>query len=59
MEDWTSNHIVYNKELKRYIAYDEADMEYGRYYTKEAAQVDLRRYAKWLDEEYGGEIKFK
>ena len=57
--DWTEEHIVYNKNLKKYIAYDEAGMEYGRYYTKEAAQIDLRRYGEWLEREYDNEVKFK
>ena len=53
--DWTEDHIVYNKELKRYIAYDEAGLEYGRYYTKEAAQIDLRRYGEWLERDRNNE----
>lgn len=49
--DWTEDHIKYNSRLQRYIAYDETGREYGRYFTKEAAQIDLRRYGEWLEKQ--------
>ena len=48
MDTWMDKYIVYNEKIKRFIAYDESQLEIGRYFTREAAEIALRHYNRRL-----------
>lgn len=51
MQKESKEYIKYNPAIKRFEAYDSTGQIFGRFFTKEAAEIALKRYGNWLERE--------